>query len=56
MIAGALIGTFAQIVNVVGVTKIFQQDKDTEIQKEEIVPMETLGKTLEKQSTALSLV
>ena len=28
MIAGALIGAFAQIVNALGITKIFEDDKD----------------------------
>ena len=44
MIAGALIGAFAQIVNALGITKIFEDDKDNVEVKEEDVPMKTIKK------------
>ena len=45
MIAGALIGAFAQIVNALGITKIFEDDKDNVMKIEgEDVPMKTIKK------------
>ena len=41
MIAGALIGAFAQIVNALGITKIFEDDKDN---VGEDIPMKTIKK------------
>ena len=55
VIAGALIGSFAQIINVVGITKIFEDySRDIEIQTQDEVPMTELGKKLEKQNTTLT--
>ena len=44
MIAGALIGAFAQIVNALGITKIFQDDKDNVKVEGEDVPLKTIKK------------
>ena len=44
MIAGALIGAFAQIVNALGITKIFEDDKDNVEVEGEVVPMKTIKK------------
>ena len=57
VIAGALIGSFAQIMNILGVAKIFEDEiRDIEIQKQDEVPMTQLGKKMEKQSTTQELV
>ena len=44
MIAGALIGAFAQIVNALGITKIFEDDKDNVESEGEVVKMKTMKK------------
>ena len=44
MIAGALIGAFAQIVNALGITKIFEDDKDNVEVEGEVVKMKTMKK------------
>jgi len=44
VIAGALIGAFAQIVNALGITKIFEDDKDNVEVEGEVVPMKTIKK------------
>ena len=44
MIAGALIGAFAQIVNALGITKIFEDDKDNVKVEGEDVPMKKIKK------------
>ena len=44
MIAGALIGAFAQIVNALGITKIFEDDKEDEQVEGNVVPMKTIKK------------
>ena len=44
MIAGALIGAFAQIVNALGITKIFEDDKDNVEVEGEVVKMKTIKK------------
>ena len=44
MIAGALIGAFAQIVNALGITKIFEDDKDNVKVEGEVVQMKTMKK------------
>ena len=44
MIAGALIGAFAQIVNALGITKIFEDDKDNVKVEKEDVPMKSIKK------------
>ena len=44
MIAGALIGAFAQIVNALGITKIFEDDKDNVESEGEVVKMKTVKK------------
>ena len=44
MIAGALIGAFAQIVNALGITKIFEDDKEDEQVEGNAVPMKTIKK------------
>ena len=55
MIAGALIGSFAQVINIVGITKIFEdENRAIEIPKQDEVPMTELGKKLEKQNTTLT--
>ena len=44
MIAGALIGAFAQIVNALGITKIFEDDKDNVEVEGEVVQMKSMKK------------
>ena len=44
MIAGALIGAFAQIVNALGITKIFEDDKEDEQVEGNVVPMKAIKK------------
>ena len=44
MIAGALIGAFAQIANALGITKIFEDDKDNVESEGEVVKMKTVKK------------
>ena len=49
VIAGALIGAFAQIVNALGITKIFEDDKDNVEGEGEDVPMKTIKKDVIKK-------
>jgi len=44
VIAGALIGAFAQIANALGITKIFEDDKDNVESEGEVVKMKTVKK------------